>query len=158
MSRETQKSAFIPILLIAAGAGWLLKLQGMAPSLRGIMAAFLALCAIIYLLSGGFNKESVVLAPMLLYVAACLGLPLFQAFSLSFEIAAGMVLLGVLMLLARLDAVPAMGGKPARRPVRDSGRPPPPVRPDGRDGGSGGSGGSDGSGGSAGGDRGDSFS
>ena len=158
MSRENQKSAFIPILLIAAGAGWPPKSQGMAPSLRGIMAAFLALCAIIYLLSGGFNKESVVLAPMLLYVAACLGLPLFQAFSLSFEIAAGMVLLGVLMLLARLDAVPAMGGKPARRPVRDFGRPPPPVRPDGRSGGSGGSDGSGGSGGPAGGDRGDSFS
>lgn len=157
MSRETQKSAFIPILLIAAGAGWLLKMQGMAPSLRGIMAALLALCAIVYLLSGGVNKESVVLAPMLLYVSACLGLPLFQVFSLSFEIAAGMVLLGVLMLLARLDAVPAMGGKPARRPVRDSSRAPPPARPDGRGGGSGGSDGSGGSGGSAGGDRGDSF-
>lgn len=158
MSRETQKSAFIPILLIAAGAGWLLKMQGMAPSLRGIMAALLALCAIVYLLSGGVNKESVVLAPMLLYVSACLGLPLFQLFSLSFEIAAGMVLLGVLMLLARLDAVPAMGGKPARRSVRDSGRAPPPARPDGRGGNSGGSDGSGGSGGSAGGDRGDFFS
>ena len=97
---------FIPILLITFGAGWLLTTLGFAPGVDWIWTLCIAVVGLVAFVVGGLNKVTVVIGPFCI-LASCLSL-LRQTgrLSLNVEVPILVILAGVLLLVARLPAIP----------------------------------------------------
>lgn len=101
-----QPSLFFPLFLIVVGAIWLLRSMGWFPATSVIIAAVLVITGILTLLLDGINKQSVVSAPLLMYIGSVLYAVSEEGYMLKPLIAFGMIFAGCLMLLARSQAVP----------------------------------------------------
>lgn len=101
----------LPLFLIIAGALWLLNSMDLFPSATVIVACALAATGILVFVFEGFNKQSVVTAPLLMYIGFAVYASSEYGYAASTLTALGMILLGSLMLLARSDAVPSKGEK-----------------------------------------------
>ncbi len=122
------KDAAIPILLIAVGALWLLWSLGWFPDLRTIAGWTLIAAGVLVLAIDGITRKSVVAGPFLV----ALGLFWFAhlEWRLSFHTltAAALMVLGVLMLVARLPMIPDRRHPPGETRTADRGDPQPPSR------------------------------
>ena len=101
-----KKTLILPILLIALGIGWLLSALGVAPQIDWIWAIGLAAVGLLAFIVGGFDKVTVVLGPAFL-IASCLSV-LRQTghLKINIEIPILVILVGVLLLIARLPVIP----------------------------------------------------
>ena len=96
-----------PLFLIIVGALWLLKSVDLFPSTANIIAFALATTGVLVFVFDGVNKQSIVSAPLLMYIGGALYAVNEEGWATSPLIALGMIVSGCLMLLARSDAVPA---------------------------------------------------
>ena len=101
-----QSSLALPLFLIIAGALWLLKSMDLFPSTANIVAFALFASGVLVFALDGFNKQTVVSAPLLMYIGGVLYLVNEYEYATAPVIALGMVFSGCLMLLARSNAVP----------------------------------------------------
>src|SRR5690349_16535601 len=102
-----KKSLCIAMLLITVGTGWLLGALGIAPRIDWIWTLGLAVVGLLTIPIGGFDKITVVVAPFFILAS---GFSIMrQTDRLSFDIEVPLLVLfaGVLLLIARLPAVPA---------------------------------------------------
>lgn len=100
------RGSFFPVALIVVGLGWLLHELAIVPQANWvvILALFAAGCAV--LLIDGFNKSSLVKGPLLIAASAAVLLHQHQNWPWSTLVPALLILWGVLLLIARLPAVP----------------------------------------------------
>jgi hypothetical protein len=96
----------LPLLLITVGTGWLLTTMGVAPGVNWVWTLGLAVVGLATFVIGGFDKVTIVLGPFMI-IASCLSL-LRQTGRLErdIEIPILVILSGVLILVARMPAVP----------------------------------------------------
>ncbi len=99
-------SLSFPLLLLIIGAVWFLKATDILPATTTLIALGLAVAGAAVLVADGFNKQSVVAGPMLIYAGAALYARSEYLLATSPLLALGLMLLGGLMLLSRSDLVP----------------------------------------------------
>lgn len=99
-------SASQAFILIILGALWLLKSTALLPETTTLLAILLAAAGIILLLIDGVTKSSIVSSPMLIYAGAAIYLFDTDKLRLSHTLSLGMILLGILMLIARSERIP----------------------------------------------------
>jgi hypothetical protein len=104
--KSDKKTLILPLLLITVGTGWLLTTMGVAPGVNWIWTLGLAIVGLTAFVVSGFDKVTIVIGPFMI-IASCLSL-LRQTGRLEFdvEIPLLVILAGVLILLARLPAIP----------------------------------------------------
>jgi hypothetical protein len=100
------RSAAAPVLLIILGCLWFLKSTALLPNTTTLLALLLAVAGIALLLLDGLNKSTLVSSPLLVYAGAVIYLYDAASWRLAPLIALGMVLAGVLMLVARSPRIP----------------------------------------------------
>lgn len=102
-----KQSLGFPLFLIIVGALWFLKSVNLFPNTANIIAFALIFTGVLVFLFDGFNKQSIVSAPVLMYI----GVSIYATNEWSWEttplIAMGMIISGCLMLIARSDSIPA---------------------------------------------------
>ncbi len=99
-------SLAFPLFLIIAGTIWLLRSLNLFPATSDIIAAVLALTGVCIFILEGMNKQTLVVAPTLIYIGGAIYAYERYPISLSTIFAAGMIVSGCLMLLARSDVIP----------------------------------------------------
>lgn len=99
-------SVSLPIVLITLGSLWFLKSTYLLPETSTLLALLLAMAGVILFVIDGFNKSSLVTSPMLMYGGAAVYLYDSAGLRLSHVLSLGMVLMGILLLLARSDRIP----------------------------------------------------
>ena len=104
--KPDKKTLIFPLLLITLGTGWLLTTLGVAPGVNWAWTLGLAVLGFLTVIVGGFDKVTAVVGPFLV-IASCLSL-LRQTgrLELDIEIPILVIVAGVLILVARLPAVP----------------------------------------------------
>jgi hypothetical protein len=102
-----KKTLFLPILVIAIGAGWLVSALGYAPNIDWLWTISLALAGIATLLVGGIDKVTVVVGPFFLAASGLSILRQTDRLSFQIELPVLVILVGLLLLVARSPAVPA---------------------------------------------------
>jgi hypothetical protein len=100
-----KKAAFLPILLIAFGVGWLLTSLGIAPSIDWIWTLGIGTVGLLTLAFGGLNKFTVVVGPFLILSSAFAYLR--QLGVLRFEVEAPLLVIvfGALLLVAQMPGI-----------------------------------------------------
>ncbi|TJZ76182.1 hypothetical protein [Chitiniphilus eburneus] len=114
------RNALVPIALIVIGAGWLVNSLNVAPAVSWIVVFGLVCAGIGVLLVDGWNKRTIVSGPLLILGGAAVFAN--QQYGLGWGILLPLLMmgLGLLMLLARMEAVPdAPGPEPMRLPGQD---------------------------------------
>lgn len=99
-------SLSVPLFLIIFGSLWLLKTLAWLPDSSTIIAAILVAAGVLVFVLDGINKQSVISAPLLMYIGGVIYAVDAYGYAAKPLIAFGMILLGCLMLIARSDAVP----------------------------------------------------
>lgn len=101
-----KKAAFLPILLITFGVGWLLTSLGIAPRVDWIWTLGIGTVGLLTLAFGGLNKFTVVVGPFLILSSAFAYLR--QLGVLRFEVEAPLLVIvfGVLLLIAQMPGIP----------------------------------------------------
>ena len=118
------RNTTFPLILIVFGAAWLAHEAGWFYEWHSLFAIALIIIGIAIPLTEGLNRQSVVAGPMLVYCgAAWLGLR-YGHISENVVWPLGVMVLGVLLLVARSSMVPPRGARRRRR--ADSTRPPTP--------------------------------
>ena len=107
-------SIFWPLVLIIIGALWFLRATDILPPSYIILAIALCTAGVAVLIFDGINKQSVVAGPLLIYCGIAVYLFYRELLHLSPLVALGMVVAGMLMLLARRDLVPDKINPPAK--------------------------------------------
>ncbi|MBQ1837007.1 MAG: hypothetical protein II131_00425 [Neisseriaceae bacterium] len=107
-------SIFFPLVLIIVGALWFLRATDILPPSYIILAIALCVAGVLVLILDGINKQSIVAGPLLIYCGVAVYLFYRDLLNLSPLIALGMVVSGVLMLLARSDVIPNKINPPAK--------------------------------------------
>jgi len=138
MSSNSKSSLVIPILIIVVGVGWLLTAEGVGPGINWVWTLGLGVIGILTLvISKGFDKVSVVIAPFFLLASLLSILRQTDQLSVDIEVPVLVISIGTLLLLAQLPAIPIPGwfvappapGKEASAPkklrLEDN---PPPLR------------------------------
>lgn len=105
-------SATQAFILIILGALWLLKSTELLPETTTLLAIMLAAAGGVLLLIDGVTKSSIVSSPMLIYAGAAIYLFDEGKIRLSHSLSLGMILLGILMLIARSERIPDKRPKP----------------------------------------------
>lgn len=106
-----QSSLFVPLFLIIVGALWFLRSMNWFPNTAIIVAFILMAAGVLLLMLDGINKQSIVSAPLMMYIGAAIYVSREYGYDSNIIWALGMMLLGVLLLLARSDFVPYKGTK-----------------------------------------------
>jgi hypothetical protein len=120
-----RKTTF-PLILIVFGAAWLAHEAGWFYEWHALFAIALIVIGIAIPVTEGLNQKSVVAGPMLVYCgAAWLGLR-YGHISENFVWPLGVVILGVLLLVARSPVVAPRGPRRRRR-AESAGPPTPPL-------------------------------
>ena len=104
--KADKRTLIVPILLITVGIGWLLTTLGITPGVEWIWTLGLAIVGVLAFLVGGWDKVTAVVGPFFI-IASCLSL-LRQTgrLTLDTEIPILVIVAGVLLLIARLPAIP----------------------------------------------------
>ena len=102
-----KKTLFVPVLLIVLGTGWLLTAMGVMPQVDWAWTLAVAAVGVLAFVLGGIDKVTVVVGPFFI-VASCLSL-LRQTgrMSIDKEVPLLVITAGVLLLLARINSIPA---------------------------------------------------
>jgi drug/metabolite transporter (DMT)-like permease len=100
------RNATLPITLILIGAIWLLVHFKLFPDRDWLIAVGLIAGGVSVLVCDGITKSSVVTGPMMMATGAAWWLHDGQNLTWSVLMPALLICLGVLMLVARMDAVP----------------------------------------------------
>jgi hypothetical protein len=107
----TMRTASLPIALIVFGIAWLLWYFRMFPDIDWIIAAGMAVAGIAILALDRITKTSVVAGPFLIAAGIAWFLHDKYRYTWYVLIPVLLILLGLLMLLARLPQVPAKSEK-----------------------------------------------
>ncbi|WP_227107157.1 hypothetical protein [Chromobacterium rhizoryzae] len=112
------RSAALPIVLICLGSVWFLKSTSLLPNTATLLSLLLAAAGVLLFVVDGFNKSTLVTSPLLIYAGGAIYL--YDAVGLrpSHLLSFGMILTGLLMLLARSEHVPERSRR-FRLPSRD---------------------------------------
>lgn len=110
------RSLFLPLVLIVLGSLWFLKSTNLMPDTSAIVAIALAVFGFMVMMLDGFNKQSIVAGPLLIYIGAAIHMYYQEDFRLSPLFAAGMIFLGLLLLLSRSNAIPDKYARPKLPP------------------------------------------
>lgn len=104
--KSDAKTLFVPILVIAIGAGWLLSVLNVVPEIDWIWTLSLAIAGVFTFVIGGFDKLTMVVGPFFI-AASCLSvLRQTGRLSIDLEVPILVILIGVLLLIARFPWVP----------------------------------------------------
>lgn len=109
--RMNTSSLLLPVFLIVAGLLWLLKYLNWFPATATIVACILLATGLLLLIWDGVNKQTIVNAPLLMYIGGAIYVRHEYAFDIAPLVAVGMVWSGCLMLLSRSRFVPYPKGK-----------------------------------------------
>ncbi|MGO3860010.1 hypothetical protein AB8Q18_06245 [Neisseriaceae bacterium CLB008] len=96
----------LPLVLIVLGTLWFLKTTDILPATSSIIALFLAIAGLVVMIVDGFNKQTVVWGPFLMYCGLAVYLIKSEYLAYSPILALGLVILGLLMLIARSEYIP----------------------------------------------------
>lgn len=107
-----RSGAIQPLLLIILGLLWFLKSTALLPETTTLLALLLTAAGALLLMMDGLTKSTLVSSPMLVYAGMAVYLFDEDKMRLSHVMSLGMMLLGVLLLLARSPRIPD------RRPSR----------------------------------------
>ncbi len=107
-------SAFFPLLCVVVGGLWFLRAMDLIPGTSTIFAVAFIVIGIAVLVLEGITKSSVVSAPLFMYCGVAVYLTENHYFRLSAAIALGVFVLGLVLLLARMDAIPVKKIKSAK--------------------------------------------
>lgn len=110
------RDAALPVMLIVVGTLWLVWHFGWFPNVDWIIAAGLVLGGIAVLVVDGITKSSVVIGPFMIAAGAAWALHDHNRLTWTVLIPLLLILLGVLMLIARSPAIPALRTKPGTPP------------------------------------------
>lgn len=105
-----QSSLFVPLTLIIIGALWFLRSMDWFPATTLIIAFALIAGGILVLLLDGINKQSIVSGPFMMYIGAAIYASYEYNYETNIILALGMMVLGVLLLLSRSNAIPLKRG------------------------------------------------
>ena len=100
-----RKSLFIPIVLIAVGIGWLLSTLGLAPQINWIWTLGLASIGLLTFLISGIDKATVVVGTLLILASILSVLRQTGRLVIDHELPIMVIASGVLLLVARSNAV-----------------------------------------------------
>ncbi len=102
-----RKTLLLPLFLITLGTGWLLTTLGIAPAIDWVWTLGLAAVGVLAFVLGGFDKLTVVIGPLFI-VTSCLSvLRQTGRLEINTEMPILVIVTGVLLLIARLPAIPA---------------------------------------------------
>lgn len=101
-----QPSLIFPLFLIIAGTLWFLNSMDWFPQTFAVIAGTLILSGFLLLLLDGINKQSIVVAPLLIYAGIALFLHNQYHYDTNPMFALGMILAGILKLTTHSDAIP----------------------------------------------------
>lgn len=102
---NTKAGLVVPILIIAVGAGWLLNELELMPGLDWIWTIGLA-CVGLITLAGGLNRFTAVVGPFLLVASLFSVLRQTGTMRIEIEVPCLVIVLGVLLLIARVARLP----------------------------------------------------
>ena len=104
--KQAKGPLVLAILIITVGVGWLLTAQGIGPGIDWVWTLGLGVVGFLtFVLSGGVDKVSVVLGPFFIVASFLSILRQRGQLRVDTEIPILVILVGVLMLLARMPAV-----------------------------------------------------
>ncbi len=103
---QDKKTLILPLLLIAIGTGWLLTTLGIAPGIDWVWTLGLAIAGLLTYVVSGFDKASFVAGTFLVATSAMSVLRQTGRISFDIEIPVLVILLGLLVLIARIPAIP----------------------------------------------------
>ena len=104
--QPNKKSLFVPVLLIALGAGWLLTTLGVVPEVNWIWTIGLAVSGILAFIVSGFDKASVVVGGFLIIASLLSVLRQTDRLKIEQELPILVIVCGFLLLVARTKYVP----------------------------------------------------
>jgi hypothetical protein len=119
-----RNSTTLPVILIVFGGAWLAHEAGWFYEWHALFAIALIVIGIAIPLTEGLNRHSVVAGPMLAYCGAAWLAMRYDRVSENVVWPLGVMLLGVLLLIARSSMLPPRG--PRRRGRSESAGPPRP--------------------------------
>ena len=96
------KKAFLPLIIIATGIGWMLTTNGIMEGVNWAIVLVLAVCGILSMING-FTKVSVVLGPMLLIGSVVLVMLQTKRIKIEMGFPVLVISFGVLMLVSRFS-------------------------------------------------------
>ena len=99
------KQAFLPILIIATGIGWLLSSKGVLPGVNWAWVLVMATAGAL-ILSNGLNKLTIVLGPMLLISSVLIVMLQTERIAIDMFFPVLVISFGLLMLIARFSSLP----------------------------------------------------
>ncbi len=104
--QPNKKSLFVPVLLIALGAGWLLTTLGVVPEVNWIWTIALAVLGILTFIISGFDKVSLVIGGFLIVASLLSVLRQTDRLNIDHELPILVIVTGCLLLAARASRVP----------------------------------------------------
>ena len=96
----------VPILITLVGTAWLLDVLDILPGVNWLWPIGLAAAGIVTVARGGINRRTVVIGPFLIAVSVCSVLRQTHRLPADQEVPILTIILGVLLLLARLLRLP----------------------------------------------------
>ncbi|MDF0604899.1 hypothetical protein HZU77_004415 [Neisseriaceae bacterium TC5R-5] len=105
------RSAALPIILICLGSVWFLKSTSLLPDTSTLLTLLLTAAGIVLLIIDGFNKSTLITSPLLVYAGGAIYLYDHYGLYASHLVSLGMVLAGLLMLIARSPQIPERSRK-----------------------------------------------
>ena len=104
-------SLFWPLILIIFGSVWFLHATDILPPSTILLSIALVVAGFLVLIFDGINKQSFVSGPLLIYCGIAVYLHFHSAVMLSVLVSLGMIIVGLLMLIARTKLVPPKNGR-----------------------------------------------
>ncbi|MBR6027392.1 MAG: hypothetical protein IK065_07350 [Neisseriaceae bacterium] len=104
-------SLFWPFVLIIFGSVWFLHVTDILPPSTIILSIAMIVAGFIVLIVDGINKQSFVSAPLLIYCGVAIYLHFHTDVMLSVLLSLGMIIAGLLMLIANTNLVPHKKGR-----------------------------------------------
>jgi hypothetical protein len=126
MPADSRAGLAVPVLIIAVGVGWLLTAVGYGPGINWVWTLGLGTVGVLTFVLSGFDKVSVVVGPFFLVASLLSVLRQAGGLSVDVEVPVLVICVGILLLVARLPAVPAPGWLAPLPPPADD--PPRPKR------------------------------
>jgi hypothetical protein len=101
------KTLVVPILLINFGVGWLLTTIGVVPQIDWAWTLGIGVVGVLAFALGGIDKVTVVVGPFFLLASFLSILRQTERLRIDLEVPILVIAMGILLLVARLPAIPA---------------------------------------------------
>lgn len=101
-----KKTLFVPVVLIAVGAGWLLTTLGVAPGINWIWTLGLAILGVLTFIISGIDKVTIVVGSLLIVASLLSVFRQTERLSVDHELPILVIITGVLLMIARNKSVP----------------------------------------------------